>query len=194
MVSAMQKVAIRRAAARALVSSSQWFAPRRVAAVLLWGALGACTVTPPRTAPPVITQPRPVPAAPATQAPVPRQNDLVAFKAVLSGREAVPAVDTPAQGELVAVFNRDTGLLQWRLSFSQLSGPVRSGAFHSPAMSGEVAAAVISVGRNFVSPYEGRALLTPRQRTNLLAGQWYVNLVTERFPQGELRGQMIEQR
>ena len=48
------------------------------------------------------------------------------------------------------------------------------------------------LGRLLVSPAEGRAMLTPKQRADLLAGQWYVNLRTARYPEGELRGQLIE--
>lgn len=150
------------------------------------GLLAACASPPPvQTAPPIRTLPRAEPA---------RQPELAAFSARLTGQSTVPTSDSAAQGELVAVLNRKTGLLQWRLSFSQLSGPVREAQFHSPAMGGEVAAPVLAVGRNIVSPYEGRAMLTRRQRADLLAGQWYVNLRTARWPEGELRGQLIEQR
>lgn len=160
------------------------------AALLALVLLAGCTITPPppRTAPPVVTTPTPPPAAPQ------RQPKLAAFKALLSASQVVPPADSAAQGELVAVLNRSTGLLQWKLSFSQLSGPVRGAAFHSPAMDGEMAAPVLAIGRNVVSPYEGRAVLTRRQRSDLLAGQWYVKLSTARWPEGELRGQLIEQR
>lgn len=137
--------------------------------------------------PPVRTQPRP-PAEPV------RQPQLAAFRAQLSGAETVPPSNSPAQGELVAVLNRHTGLLQWKLNFTRLSGPVRAAHFHSPAMEGEVASAVLAIGRQFTSPYEGRAMLSPSQQANLLAGQWYVNLRTDRYPEGEIRGQLIEQR
>ena len=184
----MLKTCLGTARVRAASPHDRCLPARAALALLLLATLAACTVTPPpRRAPPVITQPTPAPVDP-------QQAELVAFKAVLTPRDVVPAADSPAQGELVAAFNRRTGLLQWRLSFNQLSGPVRNASFHSPAMSGEVAAPVISLGRSFVSPYEGRAMLTPRQRNDLLTGQWYVNLVTARFPDGELRGQMIEQR
>ena len=149
--------------------------------------LAACTSTPMmQPAPPVITTPprRPAPS---------REPEVAAFRAVLNGREAVPRSDSAGQGELVAVLNRKTGLLQWKLSFSQLSGPVRSASFHSPGMGGEVAARVLSLGRSVLSPSEGRAVLTPKQRADLLHGQWYVNLVTARYPDGEMRGQLIDQ-
>ncbi|TXK26460.1 CHRD domain-containing protein [Ottowia sp. GY511] len=150
--------------------------------------LSACSSTPVmQPAPPVITLPPP-PTTPS------RQPEVAAFRAVLNGHSAVPRTDSPAQGELVAVLNRKTGLLQWKLSFSGLSGPVRLGSFHSPGMSDEVAAPVVSLGRSVLSPSEGRAMLTPKQRSDLLAGQWYVNLTTARYPEGEVRGQLIEQR
>ena len=159
----------------------------------VWLPLGAVALlaacagpTPMRPAPPVITTPPP-PAAP------PRQPEVAAFRAVLNGREAMPRSDSAGQGELVAVLNRKTGVLQWKLSFSQLSGPVRNARFHSPGMSGEVAASVLSLGRSVLSPSEGRAVLTPKQRADLLSGQWYVNLTTARYPEGEIRGQLIEQ-
>ena len=135
--------------------------------------------------------------APRSVAPPPvpdRLPEMAAFSAHLSGRDAVPANDSAARGELVAVLNRNTGLLRWKLHFSGLSGPVRGASFHSPGMGGEVAPAVLSLGRSVISPSEGRAVLTPHQRADLLAGQWYVNLPTTAYPHGELRGQLIEQR
>jgi hypothetical protein len=159
----------------------------------VWLPLGAVALVAACSSPPVM-QPAPpvITTAPPPPAP-PRQPEVAAFRAVLNGREAVPRSDSAGQGELVAVLNRKTGVLQWKLSFSQLSGPVRNARFHSPGMSGEVAAAVMSLGRSVLSPSEGRAVLTPKQRADLLSGQWYVNLSTARYPQGEIRGQLIEQ-
>lgn len=160
--------------------TSRLYAPaalRRLAtAAALAALLAGCGTSPPRP-----TEPVP-------------QPELAAFRAQLSGRNAVPANDSTAQGELVAVLNRNTGLLRWKLNFSGLSGPVRGGAFHSPGMSGEIAPPVLSLGRTVLSPSEGRAMLTARQRADLLLGQWYVNLPTARYPDGELRGPLIEQR
>lgn len=135
------------------------------------------------------------PATEAGQPPslqAPRQPELAAFSARLSGSSTVPASGSAGQGELVAVLDRKSGLLRWKLSFSGLSGPVRGAHFHSPGMSDEVAPAVASLGRSVTSPAEGRALLTPKQSADLLAGQWYVNITTAAFPQGEIRGQLIE--
>ena len=141
----------------------------------------------------VPTAPRPgsAPGTPPASDPMP---ELATFRAALSGRQAVPRSSSRGRGELVAVLNRNTGLLRWKLRFGQLSGPVQGAGFHSPGMDGEQAPMVLSLGRSVTSPYEGRAMLTPAQRSDLLAGQWYVNLPTARYPQGELRGQLLEQR
>lgn len=151
---------------------------RLAAGGLLAAVLAGCASAPgPRRAPP----------------PVPDQMpELAAFSAHLNGQQAVPTNDSRAQGELVAVLNRNTGLLRWKLTFSGLSGPVRGANFHSPGMAGEVAQPVLSLGRSVLSPSEGRAMLSARQRADLLAGQWYINLRTARYPDGEIRGQLIE--
>ena len=110
------------------------------------------------------------------------------------GVHALDHVDFEVRrGELVAVLNRSTGLLRFHIQFEGLSGAVREANFHSPAMEDEVAAPTLAIGRGFSSPYKGRAILSPRQSANLLSGQWYVELRTARFPDGELRGQLIEQ-
>ncbi len=154
-------------------------------AVLVAGCLAllaACAAPPARHAPPVRVEP------PAAQ----RLPELAAFSARLSGAAVVPPSDSPASGELVAVLNRNTGLLQWKMNFSGLSAAVTGAHFHSPGMAGELAPRVMPLGRTLTSPAEGRAMLTPRQRADLLAGQWYVNVRTARHPDGEIRGQLIE--
>ena len=148
-------------------------------AVCAAALLAGCAVSPP---------PR------QAEPPPDRQPELAAFRAPLSGRAAVPANASAGQGELLAVLDRNTGLLRWKLRFSGLSGPVQGGAFHSPGMDGEVAPVVLRMGRTVLSPSEGRAMLSAAQRADLLAGQWYVNLPTARYPDGELRGPLIEQR
>lgn len=150
---------------------------RAAGAVILLATLAGCHFMP-RTVP-----------APAE----PRHAELAAFKAVLSAREAASSATSPSD-ELVAVLNRDTGLLRWKLAYAGLSGRVRSAHFDKPAQNGKTAAPVLSIGRNLRRPCEGRAMLTPRQRDDLLAGLWYLSLGAARFPESELRGQMIEQR
>ncbi|MGQ2979031.1 MAG: CHRD domain-containing protein, partial [Polaromonas sp.] len=39
-------------------------------------------------------------------------------------------------------------------------------------------------------PMSGQATLTAAQMADLLAGKWYANIHTARYPGGEIRGQM----
>lgn len=151
--------------------------------------LAACGTPPTGRAPPPPSSPTVPPKPPL------RDPEMAAFRAELSGHQVVPRSDSAAQGQLVAILNRKTGLFRWKLSYEGMSGPVRGARFHGPAMEGEVANPRVMLGRgNVSSPSEGSATLTPSQRADLLMGQWYVNLTTARYPEGEVRGQLIEQR
>ena len=90
------------------------------------------------------------------------QCQQTTFKATLHPGYVVPPTNSAARGELVAEFNRFTGLLSFCVQFEGLSGPVLAANFHSPAMEGEEAAPTLSIGRMFVSPYEGRAAYLAR--------------------------------
>ena len=167
---------------------------RMAALAALAAALGGCVVTPPVAS----TATPPATASGQDQQPPPGAGqpylaEKAAFKAVLTAADATPPANSPAQGLLVAMLDRNTGLFRWKLTYQNLSGPVRGAYFHGPAASGQVAEPVLPVGgRKITSPYEGRAMLSGGQIKALLAGRWYVNLRTERYPQGELRGQVIE--
>jgi len=139
--------------------------------------------------PPQALPPQAAPAQPEQRAP-----ELAAFTTRLAGRNEVPPVDSMGTGTLDAVLDRNTGLLRFRLSFTNLSGPVTAAHFHGPADVGANAPPVVTLNGPYNVPYEGRLTLTPAQRADLLAGRWYVNVHTARNPAGELRGQIIEQR
>ena len=152
----------------------------RLFALLALALLAGCVSEPPRR-----------PLQPVL-APGQAQRDtehLAAFKAVLLGNQLSPAVSGAGSGELVAVFDRDTGLLRWKVSFSGLSGPVSRAMFHR----GKHGAEVLPVGSDVTSHYEGRATLSPAQQDDLLAGRWHVRISTARNPQGEIGGRLIEQ-
>lgn len=161
----------------------------------LTAALSGCVVTPPATPPDASTAAPPTAGGRQPGAGEPYLAERAAFKAVLTAADAVPPAHSAAQGLLVAMLDRNTGLFRWKLTFQNLSGPVSGASFHGPAASGQVAEPVLPVGGRVIkSPYEGRAMLSGEQIDALLAGRWYVNLRTERYPKGELRGQLVEMR
>lgn len=119
---------------------------------------------------------------------------LATFTTRLAGTNEVPPNASMGTGTVDALFDRNTMLLRWKMSFSNLSGPPTMAHFHGPAAIGANAPPAITFRVPLTSPYDGRATLTQAQAAELLAGRWYVNLHTAQYPGGELRGQMIERR
>ncbi len=119
------------------------------------------------------------------------EAQLEAFSTQLMGLNQVPPVATPATGRVVAVLNKDTLLLRWKLSFKGLGGPATGGGFCGPAGIGANASSAVAFKGLVRSPLEGQAILTPTQAADLMAGKWYVSIRTAAHPGGEIRGQMI---
>ena len=112
------------------------------------------------------------------------------FTTQLRGANQVPPAATPATGQVDAVLNKDTNLLQWRMTYDGLSGPATAGHFHGPAMVGANVGVSLPFNNPVTSPMSGQATLTAAQAADLIAGRWYANIHTAKFPGGEIRGQM----
>ena len=72
-------------------------------------------------------------------------------------------------------------------SFAVPLGVARSGRWAVAAITTALLAACASPPVTQPAPP-----IRPMPRADLLAGQWYVNIRTARYPDGELRGQLIE--
>ena len=140
--------------------------------------------TAPMPSPPPVVQ-----APPEQPAPSPRSN-LVTLTTRLDSASTVPPARSAAVGQLDALYDCDSGLLRWKASWSSLSGPIASVQFHAPAEMGQIAPPALVWPGPFGPSYEGRAVITPQQATDLLSGRWYLNLTTRAYPTGELRGQL----
>lgn len=122
------------------------------------------------------------------------KSHLVTFTTQMRGGNEVPPVVTSGNGQVDALLNTQTNVLRWRLTYSNLSGPVRSGHFHGPASIGANAGVVLPFPGLMSSPMEGYATLTAAQVADLMAGRWYANIHTAAHPGGEIRGQMTLRR
>ena len=119
--------------------------------------------------------------------------NVVRMGATLNGASEVPPKAVPGTGSAEVNYNRDTGMLSWRVTYSGLTGPLTGAHFHGPA--GPTANAGIVVPFvNSPSPLVGEAKITPTQAGDLMAGLWYVNLHTAANPPGEIRGQVMLRR
>jgi hypothetical protein len=112
------------------------------------------------------------------------------FRATLSSAAEVPANASTGTGNLEASFDKASGVLRWKLTYSGLSGPATMAHFHGPAMPGANAGVVVPLP-SAASPAEGQATLTPAQAADLVGGRWYINVHTAQNPGGEIRGQVL---
>jgi hypothetical protein len=117
-------------------------------------------------------------------------SNTVSVTAKLSGAGEVPANTSAGSGTLEATLDKQSNLLSWTVSYSGMSGPVKAGHFHGPALAGQNAGVALGFTGSMDSPIKGSATLTPAQLADLMAGKWYVNLHTAGHPGGEIRGQV----
>jgi hypothetical protein len=92
-------------------------------------------------------------------------------------------------GSATITFDDVTNTLSWSITWSGLSGTATLAHFHGPALPNQNAG--IQVGIGVTLPANGAAVLTDQQETDLLGELWYVNVHTDAFPGGEIRGQVL---
>ena len=117
----------------------------------------------------------------------------------LLGTEESPSNNSTGYGALTAIYDEQTTQLyyqfEWRLSPGNEATAVH---FHGPASRGENASVVIDLG-----PISGNSgtqtgmvtlsnLPNPTLIDDLKEGLWYLNIHSDQFPSGELRGQLVE--
>lgn len=111
--------------------------------------------------------------------------------AKLAATNEVPANPSTGMGTLEGSFDKQTKMLNWTVTYSGLTGPVKAGHFHGPAMAGQNSGVALGFTGSVDSPIKGTATLTDAQAADLLAGKWYVNLHTAAHAGGEVRGQVV---
>lgn len=115
---------------------------------------------------------------------------LVTLTAHMSPYNVVPPVPSAATGRIDVLYDRNTRLLRWKASWSDLSSAIVSVQFYGPAGVGETGPVTMIWPGPYGSRYEGRATLTAEQDIALVSGKWYVGVSTASYPHGELRGQL----
>lgn len=115
----------------------------------------------------------------------------VHLSAKLLATTEVPPNDSPGTGSLTADYDSETNVLNYEVTYDGLTGAATAAHFHGPASPEETAPPVIPV-EDLESPISGTATLTDAQESDLLSGLWYFNIHTAKYPQGELRGQVLQ--
>ncbi|MDE2516903.1 MAG: CHRD domain-containing protein [Rhodospirillales bacterium] len=123
---------------------------------------------------------------------VPAHAATLHFMAKMDGAQEVPPKTGNGTGMAMATLDTATGMLNYTVTFSGLSGPATMAHFHGPAAAGKNAGVLVPLGKAPTSPIKGMAKLTPAEIKDFETGMVYVNVHTKANPGGEIRGQMEE--
>jgi hypothetical protein len=112
------------------------------------------------------------------------------FNFLLSGSQESPtAVANGSAGYAITTLSGN--IFSYEIHYTGISN-LSAIHFHGPAGVGENALPVVGLTAGS-SPIIGSANLTDGQVSDLLAGNWYLNLHSPSFPAGEVRGQVVDQ-
>jgi hypothetical protein len=117
------------------------------------------------------------------------------FNATLSGDQEVPPVTTDATGSGTFTVDTGTGMLEFEVTFSGLSGGAIGAHLHN-GQPGENA----PVSEDMTAPFAGMtsgtvmgtATLDQNQIADMVSGNMYFNIHTPANMGGEIRGQLEE--
>lgn len=114
------------------------------------------------------------------------------FGANLDGGQEVPPVETNGSG--TGIFELNGNVLSFEVMASGLTGPLSAAHFHN-APAGQDGGVIFDLGPFIVEEngditIEGEWTLDAAEMALLEDGNLYVNLHTQQFPDGEIRGQV----
>ena len=119
---------------------------------------------------------------------------IISLEANIDGAQANAGAGTGSAGTGFATMTLDdaTNLFSWDISWSGLIGNETVMHFHGPALPNQNAGVQVNFGAisGTSSPSIGSTTISGTQATDLLAGLWYINIHTDAFPSGEIRGQV----
>jgi hypothetical protein len=118
------------------------------------------------------------------------QAATVSLTAYLLGGNAVPQNKSDAFGEGQFSYDSQSGKLEYYLTYDG-AVPTRID-LHGPAKPNENGPAILSFPVS-ASPVSGTATLTKVQAEAILAGTAYVDMHSQTYPDGEIRGQIRRQ-
>lgn len=128
-------------------------------------------------------------------------DDEVEFNDIqLLGANEVPAVTSSGSGMLDATYDMDTNIITYSVTWTlgDIEDDVVGMHFHGPASTTENAPVIIDItppatNRGYTGSVSGTTrALTDAEEEDLLDGLWYVNIHSNTYPDGELRGQLEE--
>ncbi len=115
-----------------------------------------------------------------------------AFAASLSGAQETPPVTTAAQGSGTVVFNASTREITATVTTVNIVGTAAHIHQAPPGTAGPIVFPLSETGAGS-GIWTTKVTLTEQQATTLRAGDFYFNVHSAAFPNGEIRGQIVPQ-
>ena len=111
------------------------------------------------------------------------------FNVKLVGTSEFPPTASAATGTFVAQYYKATRVLTYTITFKDITP--NAWHIHKGAI-GTTGAIIFNFGSTFSNPYTATTVsLTTDQEKDLLAGNYYVNIHSALYTNGEIRGQLI---
>jgi hypothetical protein len=125
----------------------------------------------------------------------PTPTPSTTFNFTMNGASNVPPVTTNGIGSGTLVLSANQTSATLTMSYANLTSPANLAHIHGPATTTQAAGIIFPLninastsGSNLVTNING---LTAQQVADLKNGLWYVNVHTNNFPGGEIRGQIL---
>lgn len=110
----------------------------------------------------------------------------------LSAAAEVPPVAGGASGRALVTINAERTQLRYRITYQGLSGPLVLAAFCIGWSTSDVTCPFIGAQLPLgLSPLVGTRAIVGIQAANWTSGQAWVQLITVKHPQGEIRGRLV---
>lgn len=120
------------------------------------------------------------------------QADILHFATVLSGKNEQVPNNVAATGTAAVTLNTATKMISYRFDYAGLTAPPVVLHFHGLRTPNGGPPEVIVIRLDHPpSPVTGSKLLNDRQVQQLEHGDWYANIHTRKYPDGEIRGWLV---
>ncbi len=122
------------------------------------------------------------------------------YLAVLNSGQETAKPDSNALGNALLTLDTETNMLCYSISFTDLDGVETAAHFHGPAGAGDDASPLFDItGGSGPSPVGSPKTgcvgpVTNEEKVWLRKSEIYINIHSDDFPGGEIRGQVIRQR
>ena len=121
--------------------------------------------------------------------------DISSLVATIDGAQANAGAGTgsPGNGSATMTYDDVSGVFAWDISWGGLLGTETVMHFHGPALPNQNAGVQVDFGAisGTTSPSIGSTVISASQGADLLNDLWYINIHTDQFPSGEIRGQVL---